>query len=74
MYEKNQVLTKKKKKKNQKHVFRRTFLKDGQTTNSCHSQYNVFFFIRTLKSFNLFGPGFALLYAFFLSNSWNFIF
>ena len=72
MYGKNQVLTK---KKNQKHVFRGTFLKDGQTTNSCHSQYNVFFFfIRTLKSFNLFGPGFALLYAFFLSNSWNFIF
>ena len=43
-----------KKNKNKKHVFRRSFLKDGQTTNSCHSQHNVSFVIRTLKNFNLF--------------------
>ena len=61
MYGKNQVLIKKKNQtKNEKHVFRRSFLKDGQTKNSCHSQHDAFFCYR------LFCPGFALLYAFFL--------
>ena len=72
-YGKNRVLIKKKKEK-KKHVFRRSFLKDGQTRNSCHSQHDVSFVIRTLKNFNFFGPGFALLYALFLSKSWDFIF
>ena len=33
---------------------RRAFLKDGQTTNPCHSQHDVSFVIRTFPSFNLF--------------------
>ena len=56
-----------KEKKTKKKFFQRTFLNDGKTTNSCHSQTlsTMFFFfvIRAFTSFNLFRSGFALLYA-----------
>ena len=73
MHEKNQVIKRKRQKKTL--FFQRTFLNDGKTTNSCHSQTlsTMFFFfvIRTFTCFNLFQSWlcFAL-----CSNLWGFIF
>ena len=72
MYEKNQVI---KRKRQKKFFFQRTFLNDGKTTNYCHSQTlsTMFFFfvIREFISFNLFSVWlcFAL-----CNNLWDFIF
>ena len=72
MYEKNQVI---KRKRQKKFFFQRTFLNDGKTTNYCHSQtlstMFLFFVIREFISFNLFSVWlcFAL-----CNNLWDFIF
>ena len=67
-------ITDKEKNKKQKTCFP-ALLSEGWANHELLSlSARCFFVIRTLKSFNLFGPGFALLYAFFLSNSWDFIF
>ena len=56
-----------KEKKKKKNFFQRTFLNDGKTTNSCHSQTLNAMFLFSLSEHSqvltFFGPGFALLYA-----------
>ena len=68
------VCNKPKRKKEKSMFFRRTCLKDGQTTNPCHSQHDVSFVIRTFTSFNLFRSWLCFALYIFLNNSWDFIF
>ena len=50
VWEKPSTNKKKNQTKNEKHVFRRSFLKDGQTKNSCHSQHDAFFLLSAFRT------------------------